>query len=82
MKDKIYLDDSEVFEIAGTNIAAILGEYMNKMCFNCDKIVYNELSTLECTCQLCKDCLNKYLMQATNGEMILNKFEKSKYIKF
>lgn len=60
----------------------MLLENIRKMCFCCDKIfVRDNLVILDCSCQICKDCLNKYISQATNGEMVLNKFEQSKFIK-
>lgn len=57
---------------------------LKKLCFNCDKIINieSDLISMECTCQMCRDCLQGYLSQATNGEMLLNKFEKSKYSLF
>lgn len=81
IKDKVYLNEMDIMLITGTNISKLHLEALQKLCFSCDKIInLDNLLKLECTCQMCKDCLKKYLVQATNGEMVLNKFEKSKIL--
>lgn len=74
------MEDWDVYQIVGTNITNLMLNTMKKLCFSCDNItIESDLNVLECSCQMCKECLTKYLNQATNGEMLLNKFEKSKY---
>lgn len=68
----------DIFTLFGTNITNLLFEEMKKMCFRCDKVITSDdLVHLECSCQLCKSCLQQLITEATNGDMILNKFEKS-----
>ncbi len=79
IKENIFIDEYDIFLIYKTNLASLLLENTKKMCFNCDKIFNgdNNINLLDCNCQMCKDCLNKFISQATNGDMVLNKFEKS-----
>ncbi len=50
------------------------------MCFNCDRIFNEPIHILECKCQFCKECLDKFIAMATNGDIVINKYEKSNFI--
>ncbi len=55
---------------------------INTLCFSCDNIDNEDLCKLECSCYMCMECLEKFIYNATNGNMVINKIEKSKSFEF
>lgn len=56
--------------------------YVKSTCHRCG-VVYNkedvESIILECGCRMCKNCVGNHILRGTNGEIVLNVFEKKKY---
>ena len=65
--------------LTGTNISQYLLELMKGLCAQCGKnsASSSDIIVMKCQCQFCKECLMQNLQAATNGEMLLNKFERN-----
>ena len=79
INDIVDINDYDLIYLTGTNIAQYLLELMKGLCAQCGKNTAssNDIIIMKCQCQFCKECLMQNLQAATNGEMLLNKFERN-----
>ena len=83
IKEKVYISDYDIIYLTGMNIGAYLLELSKSLCNQCGKTCsQSDILTMKCQCQFCKECLTSNLQSSTNGEMLLNKFEKNYGEKF
>ena len=74
---KVLFDDNYI-----NSIYRLFLFYVKSTCHRCG-VVYNkedvESIMLECGCKMCKNCVGNYILTGTQGEIVLNVFEKKKY---
>lgn len=57
----------------------VLGKF-DSLCSGCQNTdIQGQTYKLNCPCVFCEKCLMNFINNATQGKIILNKFEKSKY---
>jgi hypothetical protein len=87
LKEGIFLDDFICYILLGDSINGLIVQLAKKLCFSCQNFFTEiehtshnicDLVTLECSCQMCKNCIKENLQKATQNYFILNIFEKSK----
>ena len=77
IKDKVFISDYDIIYLTGMNISNYILELSKTLCAQCGKTCNSsDILTMKCQCQFCKECLTSNLQASTNGEMLLNKFEK------
>lgn len=74
----VYINDYLYFLIMKENKSTTIRNLITTLCFYCDKNMdnNNQILTLNCKCQYCKDCMTKCLVEGTNNWIILNQFDK------
>lgn len=78
IKDKVFISDYDIIYLTGMNISNYILELSKTLCAQCGKTCNSsDILTMKCQCQFCKECLTSNLQASTNGEMLLNKFEKN-----
>ena len=83
IKEKVYISDYDIIYLTGMNIGRYLLELSKSLCNQCGKTCsQSDILTMKCQCQFCKECLTANLQSSTNGEMLLNRFEKNYGEKF
>ena len=74
---KFYINEYEFIEIYNENIINYLQSNSKTYCNKCKKIFnLDQINKLKCRCLYCDQCLEEILIKFTNGNIILNSYEK------
>lgn len=74
----IFINEPLYSHLFKESIGATLVKSLKNLCFMCDEIKEEGelLQFDDCLCQFCNPCLSKHLIDATQGAIVLNKFDK------
>lgn len=74
------LYDEDLLAIMGRTIPQQFIFCLDSPCSFCSSSANEEIYKLSCDCKICATCCKDKVSLATDGKVILNNFEKSKFL--